>query len=96
MQVRLMATDIVEGLCATAEGIAQLSDHVSAITTNLLTLCKDSDKQIASKAISSLVNLSQEEKFVAALLEQHAVDCVVSLLKDSSNPHHKLLVRDLE
>lgn len=91
-QVQAAAADIIQGLTGSAEGISKLKWQLAKLISALLRLVVG-PSELSSKALTSLVNLSQDQRVVDELLSSRVVGRAMDYLREGSCPHPRLLVR---
>ncbi|KAF8057110.1 PRY3 [Scenedesmus sp. PABB004] len=91
-EVRAAALDIVAGLSASPEGLAQLRAVVVPLTGALLRVVPGGDAGASRLALSALVNMSRDPGLAAALLQFNAVGRIMEFVRDKSCAHIELLL----
>jgi len=92
VQVRKAAVGIITGLTAAADGREQLQPVQAPLIVALLRLAPSTDTSLSKSALTSLVNLAQDERWAAVLLQQNVVGRVMEFIREKSCPHMDLMV----
>ncbi len=86
-QVQMQAAQLVQGLTATADGLATLATVSDTLLPSLLRLLPSARiTDLATCALSSLINLSQDKATASALVDANAVALAADYLRERP-PH---------
>ncbi|EIE25556.1 ARM repeat-containing protein [Coccomyxa subellipsoidea C-169] len=90
-EVQKAAIGLVEGLAGSLEGIEKLLMESDKLLPALLRLI-GADKDLSKGALTSLINLSQKEEAVAALVKLKVVGRIMDYLREDNNENVGLLI----